>query len=194
MGIGKSFSSRAFQFFAVAIIGGLCLVLDNLTQIRFNKMDLPRNSPQYNATQISASVYSKTGSLIYSVSGEEAWEFPNSDKVYIKNIVLRKYNESNDQLQYEVTSDDSWIDRKTKDGFLGKNVVAKVIESNPEQNIVLTGDNFKLSFADDTIDSSENAHAVQGKNEVYTHGFKYNNKTKYLQLLSNVKVIYVLQQ
>ncbi len=192
--MGKTFSSKAFQFFAVVIIGGLCLILDHLTQIRFNKLSLPKTSPQYNAIDLSANVYAKNGVLKYKVSGDEAWEFANEDKVYIKKIVLIKYNESTNMIQYQVTSDDAWIDRKSKDGFLGKNVVAKMFESNPEQNIVLTGDDFYLNFKNNTIETSQDAHAIQGQNQVYTRGFNYDIKNKYLQLLSNVRVIYATQK
>jgi len=86
--MNKLYSSKSFQFFAIIIIASLCLLLDTLTRINFNKIELPKNSPEYNAEGISGGVYNKSGKLLYSLKSKFAWQFPDDKKIYMKNLEL----------------------------------------------------------------------------------------------------------
>ena len=71
--MNKYHSSKLFQISAIIIISGLCLILDTLTQIHYNKVTLPKNKPEYKASGVDGSVYdigskSATGFVYYSNS------------------------------------------------------------------------------------------------------------------------------
>lgn len=187
----KYYSSKTFQFFAIVIISALCLLLDTLTKINFNKIDLPKNHPQYNASGIDVSVYNKKGRLLYSLISDKGWEYPDDDKVFLRQLKLSMYSESSDVVKYTVTSDDGWVNRETKVGKLGANTVATMFDPDPQKNVVMYATDVNLDMAKQVFSSDQDAHATQGKSVIYTHGFSYDNVKQFLVLNSKVRVIYV---
>ncbi len=188
--MARHYSSKTFQFFAIIIISSLCVLLNSLTQINFNKINLPKNSPQYNAYGIDGSVYNKDGHLLFNLISNEGWEYPDDNNVFLHQLKLSMYNESSDQVKYIVTSDNGWINRITKVGKLGKNTLATITDTDPEKTVIMYAENVDLDLDKQVFSSESDAHATQGKNVVYTHGFSYDNKKQFLVLNSKVKVIY----
>ncbi len=186
----KLYSSKVFQFFAVAIIASLCLLLNTLTQINFHKMSLPKTHPQYNVKGISGGVYNKNGKILYALKGAEAFEYPDDERIYIKNLELNLFSESSNEITYSVTSNDAWINRENKIGLLGESAVLKMYNPDPKQVITIYSKNINLDINSNIFSSNEDAQAIQGNSMVYTHGFKYDNKTHFLVLTSKVRVIY----
>jgi lipopolysaccharide export system protein LptC len=179
-----------FQFFAIVIISTLCLLLDTLTRINFNKIELPKDRPEYNAQGVDGRVYDKAGKLLYNLVSEEAWEYPNDVRIFLKTFQINMYHENSDLVKYHITSDNGWINHITKVGELGNNTVVTIPNSNPNQTIRLYGRNISLDIDKGVFASNEDAKAIQGKSVVYSHGFTYDNKRKFLVLNSKVKVIY----
>ena len=186
----KLYSSRAFQFFAVIIIASLCLLLNTLTQIHFHKMVLPKTHPQYNAKGVTGSVYNKQGKILYSLQSKEAWEYPDDERIYLKDLVISLFSESSDEITYSVNSRDGWINQETKEGLLGESTVLKMYNSDPKQAVTIYGKNINLNMNTNVFSSNEDASASQGRGVVYTHGFKYDNKKHFLILTSKVRVVY----
>lgn len=188
--MNKFYNSRAFQFFAIIIISSLCLLLDQLTRINFNKIDLPKDRPEYNAKGVDGRVYSNAGKLQYKLLSNEAWEFPDNDRIYLRKFKIYMYNESNDNIKYELDADDGWFNNVNKTGNLGLNAVLTVESSEPNKIIHFYGSHINLDLNKDIFTSKENAHAIQGKSSIYSTGFSYDNNAKFLTLDSKVKVIY----
>jgi LPS export ABC transporter protein LptC len=186
----KFYSSKAFQFFAIIIIASLCLLLNTLTQINFHKMALPKTHPQYNARGITGGVYSRSGKLLYNVQSKEAWEFPDDDRIFLKGLEINLFNESSDVINYSIKSDNGWINRITKVGQLGESTILQMSNPDPKQVITMYGKNINVNMDSNIFSSNEDAHAVQGRGTVYTHGFKYDNNKHFLVLNSKVRVIY----
>ncbi|MBP9742331.1 MAG: LPS export ABC transporter periplasmic protein LptC [Burkholderiales bacterium] len=187
----KFYSSKAFQFFAIAIISSLCLLLNSLTIINFHKMELPKANPQYNATGIDGSVYEKSGKLLYNMQGESAWEYPDDSKIYLKNLRIDVYNKSKDLVDYSIKSNDGWIDHVEKIGYLGKNTVVTIANNDSQKTINLYSESINLNFDKNSFNSRANLHAVQGKSTLDTRGFSYDGVKQFLILESAVKVVYV---
>ncbi len=186
----KFYSSKAFQFFAISIISSLCLLLNSLTTINFHKMELPRTHPQYNAKGISGGVYARSGKLLYQVQSNEAWEFPEDDRIFLKGLKINMYNESSNVVDYSISSANGWINHVTKIGQLGESTVLQMTNADPLKVVTMYGKNINLDMNKNTFSSNEDAYATQGKGKVYTHGFSYNNNTHFLTLTSKVRVIY----
>ena len=186
----KLYSSKAFQFFAIMIISSLCLLLNSLTAINFHKMELPKTHPQYNARGINGGVYKKNGKLIYDVVSSEGWEFPDDDRIFLKGLKVKMYNESTDVVDYSISSDNGWINHITKVGQLGENTVMQMTNPDPKQVVTIYGKNINIDANKNMFSSSEDAHATQGQGVVYTHGFSYDNNKHFLVLTSKVRVIY----
>jgi lipopolysaccharide export system protein LptC len=186
----KIYSSKAFQFFAVIIIASLCLLLNTLTQINFHKMSLPKTHPQYNVKGITGGVYNKQGKMLYALKSPEAFEYPDDERIYIKNLELNLFSESSNDITYSVTSNDAWINRETKVGLLGESSVLKMYNPDPKQVVTIYGKNINLDMNSNIFSSDEDAKALQGNGTVYTHGFKYDNKKHFLVLTSKVRVVY----
>ncbi len=186
----KLYSSKAFQFFAIIIIASLCLLLNTLTQINFHKMSLPKANPQYNVKGITGGVYNKQGKILYALKSQEALEYPDDERIYIKNLELNLFGESSNETTYSVTSKDAWINRETKVGLLGESVVLKMYNPDPKQVLTIYGKNINLDMNNNIFSSNEDAKGLQGNAIVYTHGFKYDNKKHFLVLTSKVRVVY----
>lgn len=219
----KFYSSKAFQFFAIAIISSLCLLLNSLTIINFHKMELPKTNPQYNAVGIDGSVYNTNGKLLYSMQAESAWEYPNDDKIYLKKLAIEMYDESKDWANYTMSSNSGWIDRVNKTGYLGESTIVTVsnsggvgsISGNPragdhgaeksgteksgagdlesEKVIHIYSENINLNLEKNTFGSNAIAHVEQGKNSLYTQGFSYDNNKHFLILESKVRIVYYVR-
>ena len=159
--------------------------------INFRKMELPKTHPQYNAKGISGGVYNRSGKILYDVKSAEAWEFPDDDRIYLKSLKINIYNESSNMVDYSIASETGWINHITKIGQLGESTVAQITNPDPTQVITFYGKNINLDMDKNAFSSIEDAHAVQGKSVVYTHGFTYDNNKHFLVLTSKVRVVYV---
>lgn len=197
----KFYSSKAFQFFAIAIISSLCLLLNSLTIINFHKMELPKTNPQYDALGIDASVYNKNGKLLYGMQAESAWEYPNDSKIFLKKIAIEMYDESKDLANYTMSSNSGWIDRITKTAYLGESTIVTISNSEKpgagkpelEKIIHIYSESINLNLEKNTFSSNASAHVEQGKNSLYTRGFSYDNNKQFLILESKVRIVYYVK-
>ena len=185
----KFYSSKVFQFFVITVIVLLCVLFNKLTIINFHKIELPKTSAQYNIQMLDASTYNKTGQLIYYFTSDYAWAFPNSNKIYFKNIQLAMYNPNSQQKDYALTSHDGWFNQLTQNSYLGESVVMLVNPSVP-QMMQIYGSDIYINTKDQMMTSKQNIYAIQGQSKLYSSGFSYNHNTHILTLTSNVKVIY----
>lgn len=186
----KLYSSKAFQFFAIIIIASLCLLFNTLTEIHFHKMVLLKTHPQYNAKGITGSEYNRQGKLLYNLQSREAFEYPDDERIYLKDLVINIFSESSDDITYTIKSNNGWVNQSTKEGLLGESTVLQMYNSDPKQVVTIYGKDINLNMNTNIFSSNEDAHALQGKGTVYTHGFKYDNKKHFLVLTSKVRVVY----
>lgn len=186
----KSNSSKFFQFLAILILSTLCLLLNQLTQINFRKIELPKNKPQYNAKGANGKVFDRSGKLLYSMKSATAWEYPSDDRIYLESLNLLVYNESSNAVKYDLTSDYGWINHITKIGFLGLNTHVIVENSDPTQVVDLYGSNVDLDLDKNLFSSSYNVKAVQNDDIITSHGFSYDSARKLLKLNDNVHITY----
>lgn len=178
----RYYSPRIFRFFTIIIMVVLCLILNTLTKINFNKMELPKNQPEYNATGAIGKIYNGTGQLMYQMMSGSAWKFPHDDRVYMQAIHAFVYTESTGAVKYEVTSNDGWVNFTAQIGLLGKNSVLTVANKDPKQVIVIYGSQVHIDLTKNYIYSSEDVKAVEDKKVVSGHGFTYDVKTQFLKL------------
>ena len=106
-------SSRLFNALTVIILSGLCVLLNSLTRIDFHKLELPKNKPEYSATNFQANLYTPKGILVYQVSAESGTQFPNSNRIMMTDLILQAFNESTTQIAQQLTSKDGWLDNQS---------------------------------------------------------------------------------
>ncbi|MCC2626204.1 MAG: lptC [Burkholderiales bacterium] len=186
----KFYSSRTFTAFAMIIMGVLCLLLDTLTRINFNKIELPKNSPEYNAKGVNGSVYNKNGKLQYNLKSNTAWQFPEDKRIYMEMMDIKMYNESNEGIKYDLTSDDGWVNHSSKLGYLGKNTELVVEDANPRKITRIFASAVDLDLNKNIFKSNEDVKAIQDKNILTGHGFSYDRDRQFLEINSKVKIIY----
>lgn len=187
----KLYSSRTFTLFATIIMGVLCLLLDTLTRINFNHIELPKDSPEYNAKGVNGSVYSKGGKLLYNLTSNTAWQFPTDKRIYMEKLNIKVYSESSDLIKYDLSSDDGWINHNSKLGFLGKNTHLVMYDSDPTKVIQIYGSAIDLDLNKNFIKSKADVKATQDKSIVTGTGFSYDRDRQYLIIDSKVRVIYI---
>ncbi|HRG63693.1 MAG TPA: LPS export ABC transporter periplasmic protein LptC [Burkholderiales bacterium] len=183
-------SSRLFNILTVIILSALCVLLNVLTRIDFHKLELPKNKPEYSATDFQANLYTPQGVLIYQVSAESGIQFPDSNRIVMQNLTLQTFNESTTQIAQQLTSKDGWLDNQTLLGFLGESVIITFFESVPSQNINVYTKNVNINGKTKFANSSAPIRAVQGKSVLTGIGFSVDYDKKLLVIESNVKVIY----
>jgi LPS export ABC transporter protein LptC len=188
--MNKFYSSKSFQFFAIVIISSLCVLLNSLTVINFHKIDIPKASPQYNASGINGSVYSANGKLIYNLQSKSALEYPDQDKIFLQQLKLEVHDESTDAVQYYLSANNAWINRVTKDAFLQESVAITVNNANLNNEIHISGNDINILTNRRFIYSAESIQATQGKSSLFSNGFSYNGNQQLLTLESAVKIIY----
>ena len=54
-------SSRLFNILTAIILSALCVLFNALTKIDFHKLELPKNKPEYSATNFQANLYTPQG-------------------------------------------------------------------------------------------------------------------------------------
>ncbi|RTL12904.1 MAG: LPS export ABC transporter periplasmic protein LptC [Neisseriaceae bacterium] len=183
-------SSRLFNILTAIILSALCVLLNALTKIDFHKLELPKNKPEYSATNFQANLYTPQGVLIYQVSAESGIQFPDSSKIMMQGLTLQAFSESTTQIAQQLTSKDGWLDNQTLLGFLGESVIITFFESVPSQNINVYTKNVNINGKTKFANSSAPIRAVQGKSILTGMGFSVDYDKKLLVIESNVKVIY----
>jgi|SRR6185437_11780586 len=186
----KLYSSRAFTAFAMIIMGVLCLLLDTLTRINFNKIELPKNSPEYNAKGVDGSVYNKSGKLLYNLKSDTAWQFPEDKRIYMKMMNLTLYNESSGSVMYDLTSNDGWVNHSDKIGYLGENAILVVEDKDPTKVTRIFARIIDLDLNKNLFKSKEDVRATQGMSVLTGHGFSYDRDRQFLVINSKVKINY----
>lgn len=189
--MSKYHSSKVFQFCAIIIISSLCVLLDTLTRIHFNKVDLPKNRPEYNAYGVDGSVFNQTGKILYRLVSKEAWEYPSDERIFLKKLNLYIYDKTSNVVKYQIISDDGWVNHDAKIGELGKNAVAIVNNLEPKKVITIYGNDINLNLDKNLFTSSNDVKALQGQSVVTGHGFSYDSDREFLTLNSKVRVTYV---
>ncbi|MCE3269068.1 MAG: lptC [Burkholderiales bacterium] len=186
----KFYSSRAFTAFAMIIMGVLCLLLDTLTRINFNKIELPKNRPEYNAKGVDGKVYAKNGKLLYSLKSNTAWQFPENNRIYLKDLNIKLYKESSDEIAYDLSSNDGWVDHINKLGYLGESTILIVMDKDPTKISRIFTSKVDLDLNKNKFKSNENVRVTQGKNVLTGRGFTYNRDQQFLEINSKVSITY----
>ena len=186
----KFYSSNTFQLFAITIISSLCWLLNSLTVINFRKIDLIKSKPQYNAKNIIGNVYFKD-KLLYNIQSESVFEYPNDDKINLRELGIKVYNESANKISYTMISHDGWIDPIKQIGYLGESTVITIANFEPKQVIKFYTKSIDLDMHKNLFKSDEEILAVQNKSSVYAKGFIYQPSKQLLVLTSKVRVVYV---
>lgn len=184
-------SSKIFNVFTAVILVVLCLLLNKLTQINFRRIELPKNKPEFSATGINAHIYTPAGKLLYLLAAESGTQFPESQVIYLQQIKLQAFSESNNNLTEQLTSKNGWVNNQTQLGFLGESVMVILNNPDPAQITYIYTKNVDLDGPHKLATSSAPVRAVQ-KNSVLTGvGFSLDYKRKFLKIESQVKVVYV---
>lgn len=186
----KIYSSRTFTAFAMVIMGGLCLTLDTLTRINFSKIELPKNAPEYNARGVSGSVHNRTGKLLYNLTSDTAWQFPEDKRIYMKMLGIKVYKDTSDDIKYDLTSNDGWINHTDKLGYLGHNTQLVVADKDPAKIIQVEGYAIDLDLNKNIFSSNEDVQARQAKSVLTGHGFSYDRERQFLEIKSKVRITY----
>ncbi len=185
----KLYSPRVFRFFTIFLMASLCLLLNSLTQINFTKIKFPKDTPEYTASGVSGKIYNDNGTLMYQLKSEGAWQFPDNERLFMKNLTATTYNESNGIIKYNLTSNDGWINYNKKIGFMGKNSILTLNNQDPLQITKIFGDQINLDLNKNYFWSNSDIKAVQNKSIVTGHGFSYDQNTQFLTINSSAKVI-----
>ncbi|TXH58668.1 MAG: LPS export ABC transporter periplasmic protein LptC [Bacteroidia bacterium] len=186
----RFYSPRYFRFFIVILLSLLCILLNSVTKINLYKMELPKDKPAYSAYGVVGSVYTKSGKLLYKLSSEEGWRYPDDERIYIKDYQGIIYDESSDLMKYQITGQDGWFNNNTHVAFLDKDIKVVVANKDPLKVATIYGSRIEVALDKKILKSREDVRAFQGKDAVYAHGFSYDDNTKILILESNVKIIY----
>lgn len=188
----RLYNSKFFQTATIIIISCLCVLLNHLTKINFTKIELPRNYPEYTAKYASGKVYNKNGKLIYKLTTNSAYEYPNDNRIFLRDFNLQIFAESSNTVKYQITGDNGWIDSHTQQGELGANITITIYnQAQTDKNIRLQGSNIKLNLAKNIFSSKNFAKATVGSNYVMTTGFNFNNASGVLNLNSKVELLYL---
>lgn len=188
--MSKYHSSKLFQFITLVVISSMCLLLDTLTRIHFSRANLPKNSPEYTAYGADGNVFSKSGKLLYRVVSDEAWKYPNDQKIYLKKVKIYFYDKKNDTVMYQISGDDGFVDEGNKQGLLGRNVVATIEGDDVHTPITFYGSQVTIDLGNNLFTSNADVKAVQAQSTVTAHGFSYNSDQEVLTLNSKVRVLY----
>ena len=186
----KIYSPRIFRTFTIVFMVCLCLLFNYLTQINFLNIELPKNNPEYNAKNAVGKVYNNNGELIYTLTSESAWQFPENNRLFMSQLHGIVYNESSGIIKYDLVSQDGWINYERKLGFLGKDAVLIVNYTNPSQIVKIYGDDINLDLNKNLFVSTENIKAIQNNSTITGRGFEYDRERQFLTIKSNVKIVY----
>ena len=183
--------SRTFQVFTIILLSILCILLNFLTKIKFDKTSLPLDKPEYNALGVDGRIYNNvTGKLQYKLISDKGWQYPSQNKINLQDFTIYTYYESSDKIQYQLSTHDGWVDNTKKLGFLGESTVLVVDNLDPLQIIHIYTSMVNINFNKNFLDSLLPVKATQNKSIVYATGFSYDKEKQFLILKSKVKVIY----
>lgn len=188
--MNKFYSSKGFQFLAIVMITSLCILLNHLTIIRFNHMDLPKDLPEYKANSVKVHVYTHSGKLEYKLISDEAWEYPEDDRIFLKSFTINIYDKDSDFVKYKIKANTGWLNYNKKIGQLGDNAFLSVESRDLKDVIKFHGSNVDFDLNKNIFTSKNKVHAIQSKSIVYSDGFYYDERIGNLILKSNVKVLY----
>lgn len=187
----KAKSSHLFNFFTGLVLTILCLLLNYLTHIDFQKLSLPKDKPAFAATGINASLYESNGSMLYDFIAESGTQFPDSNVINLSYLTVKSFDENKNNLTQQLTSDDGWVDTKTSHAFLGNNVVITIFNPDPKQIIKIYTKNISIDAHAKVAYTNQKIQATQGKSILTGNGVKVDYDKQLLTIESNVKVIYV---
>ena len=186
----KIYSPRIFRTFTIVFMVSLCLLFNYLTQINFLRIELPKNHPEYNAKNAVGKIYNNRGELMYTLTSESAWQFPENNRLFMVQLHGIVYNESAGTIKYDLVSQDGWVNYEKKHGFLGKDSILIINNPAPSQIIKIYGDNINLDLNKNLFTSNENVKAVQNNSTITGHGFEYDQNRQFLTIKSNVNITY----
>ena len=179
-------SPRLFRFFAIAIVTILSLVLNKITMISLNNIQLPKNRPEYNINNAKIKIYDKSGHLLYNISSEKGWQYPNSESLFLQNTNVIVYENESKNVKYQLKSDLAWINYNKQLLYLIKDSHLTIFNQNKEINIY--GSDILININNKTINSHSNVKVINNDSIITSYGFNYDNNK--IKLESNVKIIY----
>lgn len=186
----KFYSPRLFRFFTISIIAILSLVLNKITMISIDKMELPKNKPEYNMSNPNITIYESKGYILYNISSETAWQYTNSESIFLQNINAIIYESNSKKVKYQLNSNLAWLNYGKQIAYLIESSHLKILSNNESDTIDIYGKNIFMNFETKLISSNSTIKMITGKNLITSNGFLYNNKLNLLILESNVKIIY----
>ena len=188
----KYSSPRWFRFFTIVIISSLCLLFDILTRVHFNKIELPKDQPEYKANMVEGKVYNNSsGKLLYKLFSDNAWEFPNDERIFMTRLKIYLYEDTSDNVEYFLTSENGWVNYHRQIGQFGLNTQLIINDKNPRKTITITGKNIDFDINQKIFSSNDDIKAIQDQKIVNAHGFSYDYGKQFLTLKSKVKINYV---
>ncbi len=187
----RNHSSKVFNVVTAVILTGLCLLLAQLTQINFHKLELPKDKPEFFATGVSASIYESNGEVLYHVVAESAVQFPDDEKISFFNMVFNAYDKQTNKLAQQLFSKDGWIDTESKSAFLGRDVKMLNISSLESRNITLTTHDVNIDTQHKLISTKSMIQANQGQSVLTGIGATFDYDRQFLTIESRVRITYV---
>lgn len=184
-------SSRLFNLLTIIVLSCLCLLLNQLTQIDFNYINLAKNRPEFSATGVNIELFDPKGLQLYKVRAENGIQYPSSTKILLKKLQITEYNKSTGILNRTLFADDGWIDSKTEQGFLGENTKLVITDPDPNRNSTIYTKNIAIDWQRRYLSSNAPVRVVQGKNVLTGVGFSFDYEKQFITINSKVKIIYV---
>lgn len=184
----KSHSPRLFRFFTISIIGVLSLLLNKITTISIENIQLPKNKPEYNIINPSINIYNNKGIMLYNINSKKAWQYPNSESMFLQHTSAFIYESNSRNIKYQLNSNLAWLNYNKQIAYLIES--SSLIIWNDNNPINIYGSNILINIESKLISSKSKIKAVTNQNLLMSEGFTYDNKLDLLILESNVKIIY----
>jgi len=184
-----SYSPRIFRFFTIVFMVSMCLIFSNLTDISWTKIELPKNRPEYNGYGVNGIVYGNDGNILYRMTSESLWHYPDDERIFMANLHTIVYG-NNSMVLYDLTANNGWINYSKRLAFLNDNAVLRITNARTNQITTIYGQNVSLDFARNYVQSADDVKAVQPGLTLTGKGFTYDKNTEALHILSNVKINY----
>jgi LPS export ABC transporter protein LptC len=183
------YTPRLFRFFIVFILVLMTVLLNKITTISFNNIELPKNKPEYNIKNSEIKIYNQEGWLLYSIHSKDGWQYPNTESFFLQNLDAIIYESHSLGVKYHLICQLAWINYNHHLINLVKNAHLIIYDTKNSQTHIY-GDNITVDIDAENIYSNSDVKIVQHDDSISARGFEFNNKTNKIILKSNVKIIY----
>jgi LPS export ABC transporter protein LptC len=154
------------------------------------KIELPKNKPEYNVINANISIYNNQGNILYSISSKKAWQYPNSESMFLQNISALTYESNSNKIKYQLNSNLAWLNYNKQVVYLIESAHMRISSNYTNDFTDLYGDNILIDFENKLVKSKSFIKVINGKNLLISKGFMYNSNLDLLVLESNVRIVY----